>query len=96
MRPPGRQGAAWRDMRNASCYIHPMADDAVLEILKAIQADLARVKADGDTMRTDIANLRAILAEHIRLLNAVLQDTREIRAGINNIAKDTPGEVRTS
>lgn len=65
-----------------------MPDDAVLEILKAIQAELA-------TVRADVGSVRIGLAGHTRLLNILLQDTREIRAATNDMATSrvTAGEI---
>ena len=58
-----------------------MVDDAILEILHAIQADLAAVKTD--------------IAVHIRKLDMLQQDTRMIRGAVNDFAREnvTAGEV---
>ena len=65
-----------------------MADDAVLEILKVIQGDIAGMKADMASVKTDVR-------VHSRTLDILLQEGRLLRAAVNDFAKDnvTPGEV---
>jgi hypothetical protein len=46
-----------------------MADDAVLEILKVIQADIAGMKADMTSVKTDVR-------VHSRTLGILLQEGR--------------------
>ena len=65
-----------------------MADDAVLEILKVIQGDIAGMKADMASVKTDVR-------VHSRTLDILLQEGRLLRAAVNDFAKEnvTPGEV---
>lgn len=58
-----------------------MADDALIRILRAIQADLALVKRQG--------------ASHERLLGDLMTETRMIKAAVDDIAnlKVSPGEI---
>lgn len=84
-------------------------ENVVLEILRAMQADLAMVKrdvamvkADVAALKTDVAALKTDVAalqrqagSHTRTLNVLQQDVRMIRAAVNDIARTdvTSGEV---
>jgi hypothetical protein len=79
-----------------------MADDAILEILHAMQADLAMIKAVQaehtnalEILRQDAGLIRTGQSGHTRMLDMLQQDTRMIRGAVNDIAKEnvTPGEV---
>jgi hypothetical protein len=83
-----------------------MSDDAILEILHAIQADVAIVKADLasvkgdhgrklDMLQQDTGLMRGVLSGHTRTLSILLQDVRMVRGATNDFAKEsvTPGEV---
>jgi ubiquinone biosynthesis protein UbiJ len=73
-----------------------------LEILRAIQADLAGVKADLASVKTDltgvktdVAYIRAQVGGHSRQLDVLQQDVRMIRIAINDMERTrvTAGEV---
>jgi hypothetical protein len=72
-----------------------MVEDAVLEILNEIQGDIASVEADMSVLRSDVGEIRVQGIGHTRLLGILQQDTRMIRAAVNDIAKTevTSGEV---
>jgi hypothetical protein len=72
-----------------------MAENIILEILRAVQADIAGIKTDAASIKTDVAAATRQLAGHTRVLDILQQDTRLIRAAVNDIARDnvTPGEV---
>jgi hypothetical protein len=76
-----------------------MAEDAVLGILHAIQADLAAVKTDHgrklDMLQQDTTLIRGALNGHTRMLDILQQDTRMIRGAVNDFAREnvTAGEV---
>jgi len=59
-----------------------------LEILRAIQTDLASVKADMAGVKLDVR-------KHTNLLDILLQDVRMIRSAVNDIARTnvTSGEI---
>ena len=63
-----------------------MTEDAVLEILKKIQSDLA-----------DLAPLKRQVPGIVRTLNVVKQDVRMIRSTIHDMGKTrvTEGEIET-
>ncbi len=77
-----------------------MADNDILEIPHAIQADLGAVKNDHgsklDMLQQDTALIRGVLSGHTRTLNILLQDVRMVRGAINDFAKEsvTPGEIK--
>ena len=56
---------------------------------------LSLCQARLDLLRLDVTQLRTGLNLHTRLLTSLQQDTRLIRAAINDVAKEnvTPGEV---
>ena len=58
-----------------------MTDDAIVPILRTIQADLAAVKRQG--------------ASHARLLEDLMTEVRMVKAAVNDIAelKVSPGEI---
>jgi ubiquinone biosynthesis protein UbiJ len=62
--------------------------DAVLEILRVIQGDIAGLKADLGGVKTEVR-------VHSRTLDILLQEGRLLRAAVNDFAKEnvTPGEV---
>jgi hypothetical protein len=79
-----------------------MADNAILELLHAIQADLAVVKTDVathtrklDMLQQDTTLIRGALNGHTRMLDMLQQDTRMIRGAVNDFAREnvTAGEV---
>jgi hypothetical protein len=55
--------------------------DAVLEILRVIQGDIAGLKADMTTVKTE-------LRVHSQTLDVLLQEGRLLRAAVNDIAKE--------
>jgi ubiquinone biosynthesis protein UbiJ len=59
-----------------------------LEILRAIQSDLASVK-------TDMAGVKVDVRSHTGLLDILLQDVRLLRSAVNDIARTnvTSGEI---
>lgn len=69
--------------------------DAVLEILKVIQGDIAGVKGDIAGLKADMTTVKSELRVHSRTLDIVLQEGRLLRAAVHDIAKEnvTPGEV---
>src|SRR6266481_3165188 len=83
--------------------------DAVLEILKVMQGDVAGLKTDVSAVKTDLAGVKTDLAGvktdlagvktevrvHSRTLDILLQEGRLLRAAVNDFAKEnvTPGEV---
>jgi hypothetical protein len=72
-----------------------MADDAVLEILKSIQADVksVQVKLDRVDHTTTVHGVGLnLLTREVRVLQ---QDTRELRTAINDMERTrfTKGEV---
>jgi hypothetical protein len=69
--------------------------DAVLEILKVIQNDIAGVKNDIAGLKTDMITVKTESRVHSRTLDILLQEGRLLRAGVNDLAKEnvTPGEV---
>lgn len=69
--------------------------DAVLEILRVIQGDIAGLKADIGGLKTDMTTVKTELRVHSRTLDVLLQEGRLLRAAVNDIAKEnvTPGEV---
>ncbi len=76
-----------------------MADDTILEILHAIQSDLAAVKTDHarklDMLQQDTTLIRGTLHGHTRMLDILQQDMRMIRGAVNDFAREnvTAGEV---
>jgi hypothetical protein len=72
-----------------------MADDAVLEILKVIQGDIAGMKADIAGMKNDLTAVKTEQRTHSRTLGILLQEGRLLRASVNDIAKEnvTAGEM---
>jgi len=69
--------------------------DAVLEILKVIQGDIAGLKTDVSAVRVDLAGVKTEVRAHSRTLDILLQERRLLRAAVNDFAKEnvTPGEV---
>jgi ubiquinone biosynthesis protein UbiJ len=76
--------------------------DAVLEILKVMQGDIAglktdvgAVKADLTAVKADLAGVKTEVRVHSRTLDKLLQEGRLLRAAVNDFAKEnvTPGEV---
>jgi chromosome segregation ATPase len=63
-------------------------DDLVVQILRAIQGEVA-------TLRADIAEVRLEVTSHTRQLNALQQDVRMVRSAINDMARAAPtvGEI---
>jgi len=57
-----------------------MTENVVLEILRGIQTDIAGLK-------TDVTELRRQGNIHARTLDILSQDTRMIRAAVNDIAR---------
>jgi len=86
-----------------------VTENVVLEILGAIQADLAGVKTDLTAVRTDVTMhtrtlsllqqdtgmIRGALHGHTRMLEMLQQDTRMIRGAVNDMARTdvAAGEV---
>jgi len=62
--------------------------DAVLEVLKVMQGDIAGLKTDMAAVKTEVR-------VHSRTLEILLQEGRLLRAAVNDFAKEnvTPGEV---
>jgi ubiquinone biosynthesis protein UbiJ len=69
--------------------------DAVLEVLKVIQGDIAGMKGDVAGLKADMTTVKIELRVHSRTLDILLQEGRLLRAGVNDLAKEkvTPGEV---
>jgi hypothetical protein len=79
-----------------------MTENAVLEFLQAIQANLAAVKTEVaahttmlGVLQQDTALIRGALNGHTRMLDMLQQDTRMIRGAANDFAREsvTAGEV---
>jgi hypothetical protein len=72
-----------------------MTENAVLEILRAIQTDLAGLKTDVAGVKSDVVAVNRQVGGHTRTLNVLQQDVRLIRAAVNDIARTdvTSGEV---
>jgi len=68
-----------------------MTESAVLEILRAIQADVAAVKADIRPMRAQLDGLPLIN----RTVTVIQQDVRSLKAAFNDFALTNPtaGEI---
>ncbi len=58
--------------------------DAVLEILRVIQGDIAGLKAD-------LAGVKTEVRVHSRTLNILLQEGRLLRAAVNDFAMENVG-----
>src|SRR5215813_791457 len=73
----------------------PMTENVVIEILGGIQTDIAGIQTDITGLKTDMAELRRQGNIHARALDILSQDTRMIRAAVNDIARVdvTAGEV---
>ena len=69
--------------------------DAVLEILKVIQGDIAGLKTDMSSVKADLGGVKTEVRVHSRTLDILLQESRLLRAAVNDFAKEnvTPGEV---
>ena len=72
-----------------------MTENVVIEILGGIQTDIAGIQTDITGLKTDMAELRRQGNIHARALDILSQDTRMIRAAVNDIARVdvTAGEV---
>jgi chromosome segregation ATPase len=75
-----------------------MADETenlVLEHLRAIRTDVAALKTEVAAIKTDVATIKTEQRTHTRTLNVLRQETRMIRAAVNDLAKEnvTPGEI---
>src|SRR5260370_40572791 len=72
-----------------------MIEDVVLEMLRGGQTDMAGIRTDIAGLKTDVAELRRQGNIHARTLDILSQDTRMIRAAVNDIARVdvTAGEV---
>jgi hypothetical protein len=71
-----------------------MTDQAVVDLLHAIQADLATVKADVAEntrmlrmLQQDTGMIRTTVTGHTIVLNILQQDTRMIRATIHDMGE---------
>ncbi len=62
--------------------------DAVLEILRVIQGDIAGLKADMTTVKTE-------LRVHSRTLDVVLQEGRLLRAAVNDTQRKMSPRARS-
>jgi hypothetical protein len=69
--------------------------DAVLEILKVIQGDIAGIKGDVAGLKNDMGAVKTELRVHSQTLDILLQEGRMLRAAVNDLAREnvTPGEV---
>jgi hypothetical protein len=67
--------------------------DAVLEILKVIQGDIAGLKTDMSSVKADLGGVKTEVRVHSRTLDILLQEGRLLRAAVNDFAKEnvTPG-----
>jgi len=63
-----------------------MTENLVLEILHGLQTDITVLKTDITGLKTDMAELRRQGNIHARALDILSQDTRMIRAAVNDIA----------
>jgi hypothetical protein len=72
-----------------------MTENLVLEILRGLQTDITGLKTDITGLKMDMAELRRQGNIHARALDILSQDTRMIRAAVNDIARVdvTAGEV---
>jgi hypothetical protein len=64
-----------------------MTENLVLEILRGLQTDIAGLRMDITGLKTDVAELRRQGHIHARTLDILSQDTRMIRAAVNDIAR---------
>jgi hypothetical protein len=80
----------------ADINCHPQRNrmaDAVLEILKVIQGDIAGLKTDMSSVKADLGGVKTEVRVHSRTLDILLQEGRLLRAAVNDFAKEnvTPG-----
>ena len=74
-----------------------MADDIVMQILQAIQADLADLGGKVSDLDRKVSGLDRKVSDQGRTLNIVKQDVRMIRSTIHDMGKTrvTEGEIVT-
>ena len=65
--------------------------DAVLEILKVIQGDIAGLKTDVSAVKADLAGVKTEVRVHSRTLDVLLQEGRLLRAAVNDQGKRHSG-----
>jgi hypothetical protein len=72
-----------------------MADDLVLEILKAIQSDIARLTRDVAALTNDMTEVKTELPAMRRDIAILVQDGRMIRTALNDLGltRVSAGEV---
>jgi uncharacterized protein YoxC len=70
-----------------------MADDAVLEILKSIQAKVDKIEATLHTIDSRISGHNIAVSLLTDQMNTLQQDVRMVRAAINEAIRITKGEV---
>jgi chromosome segregation ATPase len=70
-------------------------ENLVLAHLRRLDAKVDRIADDLVALKTDVAELRTDVGSHTRVLDALRQDVRMIRAAVNDIARTdiTSGEV---
>jgi hypothetical protein len=61
--------------------------EAVLEILKVIQGDIAGLKTDMSSVKADLGGVKTEVRVHSRTLDILLQEGRLLRAAVNDFAK---------
>jgi hypothetical protein len=68
--------------------------DAVLEILKVIQGDIAGLKTDMSSVKADLGGVKTEVRVHSRTLDILLQEGRLLRAAVNDLPRKTSLRVR--